>query len=269
MYLPLSTDKKGNIITVSQAFCDISGYTKEELIGKNHRIIKHPDMPKELYKELWNTISSGKVWKGEIKNKKKNGDYYWVDARISPNYEKGKIIGYTAIRHDITDKKIIEELSITDELTKLYNKRHFNEVFSHELNKARRLNQSFGFIILDVDNFKKYNDHYGHQKGDEVLRGVGKALSLACQRATDTPFRIGGEEFGIVFTPNSKDEACKFAEFINNKIEELHMEHELNDASEYITVSIGLYTAVGANIDSDKDIYNYADEALYKAKKKW
>lgn len=101
-----TTDLDGNIINVSQSFSDISGYTKEELLGKNHRIIKHPNMDKKVYKDLWETISKDERWHGEIKNRKKDGGYYWVDATITPIYnEKNIKVGYTAIRHDITDKK--------------------------------------------------------------------------------------------------------------------------------------------------------------------
>jgi len=109
-----TTDLRGIITDVSEAFCKISGYSKEELIGKPHNIIRHPDMPKEVFKQMWQTISKGKVWEGEVKNKKKDGGSYWVRAVISPVYdEKGKRIGYTAVRQDITDKKKIEELNKT------------------------------------------------------------------------------------------------------------------------------------------------------------
>lgn len=112
-----STDTKGNIQTVSKAFCKISGYKKEELVGKNHNIVRHPDMPKSLYEELWNTITKGQIWKGEIKNLKKDGSYYWVKAVIEPKFNKnGDITSYFAIREDITDRKRIYELSITDAL---------------------------------------------------------------------------------------------------------------------------------------------------------
>ncbi|MGB5917612.1 diguanylate cyclase, partial [Arcobacter sp.] len=265
--LTSSTNKKGIIVSVSQAFCDISGYTKEELLGNNHRIIRHEDMPKELFSQLWSTISSGKKWTGEIKNKKKNGGYYWVDAAISPIFdEKKNIIGYTAIRHDISDKKIIESISITDELTKLYNRRHFNEIFEREINRAKRNNHFFALIILDVDFFKQYNDFYGHQKGDYVLESIGKRLKEVCKRSTDIPFRIGGEEFAIVFIPKDKEDALNFAKLINEKIEDLKIEHKYNKASDYITASLGLYVAYADKIETSEHIYNFTDSALYKAK---
>jgi PAS domain S-box-containing protein len=103
------TDTKGVIVSANKAFCDISGYTKDELIGKPHSIIRDPDMPKEAFKELWDTIQSGKSWSGEVKNRKKNGGSYWVMAYIEPIFDDNHIIiGYSAIRQDITDKKNVQ-----------------------------------------------------------------------------------------------------------------------------------------------------------------
>ena len=104
------TDLHGKIIEVSDAFCKLSGYSREELIGKPHNIVRHPDMPKSAFKDMWATIKKDKTWKGEVKNLKKDGGYYWFIADISPMYdEKDKKIGYMAIRTDITAKKDYEE----------------------------------------------------------------------------------------------------------------------------------------------------------------
>lgn len=107
----MSTTNKNGIITyASKAFCEISGYSLEELIGKSHKVVRHPDMKKEKYDELWNTLRDEKSWRGEIKNRTKDGGYYWVYAYIEPNYDfEGNVIGYTAIRENITNKKKIEE----------------------------------------------------------------------------------------------------------------------------------------------------------------
>ncbi|RLA79241.1 MAG: hypothetical protein DRG78_13330 [Epsilonproteobacteria bacterium] len=105
-----ATDLQGIITEVSDAFCDISQYTRDELIGKPHNIVRHPDIPKSIFEVMWQTIQSDKVWSGEVKNLKKDGTYYWVQADISPQYDKnGNKIGYLAIRHDITAKKDFEE----------------------------------------------------------------------------------------------------------------------------------------------------------------
>ena len=171
-----STDVNGMITSVSQAFCDISGYTQEELIGHNHNIVRHPEMTADIYRELWETITTGKAWTGEIKNRKKNGDFYWVLIHIEPKWNELKqIIGYVAVRQDITDKKRIETLMMTDELTGTYNRRFFNQRFPLELRRAKRAHQWLCFLMVDADNFKKYNDTYGHQAGDDVLKEIAHA----------------------------------------------------------------------------------------------
>lgn len=111
------TDEKGIIKYASKAFCEISGYTKEELIGSPQNIVRHPEMPKEIFTDLWKTIKNGKRWKGEVKNKKKDGGFYWVEVVIEPEFdEKQNIVGYSAIRQDISSKKEVEELSQNLEL---------------------------------------------------------------------------------------------------------------------------------------------------------
>lgn len=111
------SDLHGNITYASKAFVEISGYSLEELMGAPHSMVRHPDTPKEVFKDLWRTIKSGKVWKGEIKNRRKDGSYYWVDVVVTPKLEDdGNILSYSAIRQDITSKKEVEELSESLEL---------------------------------------------------------------------------------------------------------------------------------------------------------
>ncbi|MFA6789793.1 MAG: HD domain-containing phosphohydrolase [Arcobacteraceae bacterium] len=106
------TDTKGFITYTSEAFEEISGYTKEELIGKPHSIVRHPDMTKDDFRQMWETIQSGESWQGEVKNRKKNGDYYYVKASVAPIFNANKdITGYSAIREDITQQKEIIELN--------------------------------------------------------------------------------------------------------------------------------------------------------------
>jgi len=107
------TDTSGKILSVSEAFCKICKYSKEELIGRDHSILRHQDMETSFFKNLWATIQSGNSWEGKIKNLAKDGSFYWVYANIEPNYKNGKITTYTAIRKDITDTVLLEELNET------------------------------------------------------------------------------------------------------------------------------------------------------------
>lgn len=262
-----STDLHGNITETSEAFCRISGYAREELLHKNHRIVRHPDMPDHIYQELWETISQNRIWHGELKNRTKEGEYYWVDATIYPIYDdEGNKIGYTAIRHDITDKKRIEEIAITDALTGIYNRRHFNTLFPRFLSSAKRNNALICFAIMDVDHFKDYNDTYGHQKGDDVLVQVAQNIQTRMFRADDYCFRLGGEEFGIIFKCENSEKSFLFVDSIRESIEKLEIEHRKNSASPFVTVSIGLMCIESGLIENETQLYAAADKCLYRAK---
>lgn len=263
-----STDLKGKITYVSEAFCKISGYSKDELIGRSHNIVRHPDMPSSIYEDMWNTIQQGKTWSGEIKNKKKSGDYYWVKTSISPNYNNNEHIGYTAIRQDISDKKMVEKISITDGLTDIYNRRHFDNLFPEVIKTSRRDNELVCFLIMDVDHFKQYNDTYGHQMGDDVLISLATSLKNNLKRDDDYCFRLGGEEFGVLFKSDSKQKAEIIANDLRISIEDLKIEHKGNSVSSFVTVSMGLVCLRSQDQDivNEDQVYKMADDLLYKAK---
>ena len=264
-----STDLEGIITYVSEAFCKICGYSKEELVGAHHRIVRHKDMPDSAYKEIWSAITQGKTWKGEIKNSKKDGGFYWVEATISPIYDKtGTKIGYTAIRQEITNQKLIEKISITDSLTDIYNRRHFNQIFPTIINSAKRHNELICFLMMDIDHFKQYNDNYGHQAGDEVLAKFARCLKESLHRAEDLAFRLGGEEFGILYKAQTKENAYEFALRVKKSIEELGIIHNYSSVSQYITASMGLVCKDANEIEDVDEIYKQADNLLYKSKER-
>lgn len=261
-----STNIQGVITEVSEAFCEISGYKKDELIGKSHNIVRHPNTPTSFYKEMWNTLLSKKEWRGEIKNLAKNGDIYWIYAIITPILKNSEIIGFTSIKSNITNKKHIEELSITDELTKIYNRRFFNIKIEEEINRAKRDKKELCLIILDIDFFKQYNDTYGHPQGDIVIKSVANVLKNRTNRADDFAFRVGGEEF-VIITHIEKDKVFDYANSIKDDIENLKIEHRGNKASKYVTISLGVVCKNAIEINSSEELYKEADDNLYEAKR--
>jgi len=263
-----TADVNGVITYVSKAFCKIAGYEKEELIGKPHNIVRHPDMPSSVFKELWTTIKSGNIWKGEVKNLRRDGSFYWVKVVIEPNFDKkGNITSFTSIREDITDKKRIYDLSITDGLTSLYNRRYFNDIASFKLEDSVRNNEVFAFLLLDIDNFKKYNDTYGHQEGDRALIKVANSLKNTFLRDEDLIFRLGGEEFGVLLRSKKIVDVLDIVEKARKNIEKLAIKHEKNPPFNVITCSFGL---IAGSLKDNKleleTIYKKADDALYSAK---
>ncbi len=175
------TDKKGIITYVSVAFCKISGYSQDELIGKSHNIVRHPDIPKEIYKEMWSNLKKEKGWDGEIKNLKKSGGFYWVRTTIYPKYdENNQLIGYSAIRHDITPEKVKEE---------------FLANMSHELRTP--LNSIIGFSGILQKKLKvganKELIEYVEASSKHLLTLINDILDLSKMNSSE--FKIEPYEF--------------------------------------------------------------------------
>ena len=162
--------------------------------------------------------------------------------------------------------RLIEKLSITDELTSLYNRRHFNDVFSREFSRAKREKNPIVFLMFDVDFFKAYNDTYGHQKGDMALKELGRLLNNFSKRGSDFSFRLGGEEFGMIFSEKSFEEALAFAQKLRGEVEDLGILHSASSISDVLTISIGLVYFESVEQIDENAIYKQVDENLYRAK---
>ncbi|RTR38005.1 diguanylate cyclase [Shewanella canadensis] len=255
-----STDRAGHILSTSAALSEVYGFSAEEMKGKRHNIVKHPDTPAETHEDIWRTILQGKTWHGEIKDKAKNGSSFWLNHVITPDFDfNGKITGFTSVSHDITDKKEIERLSVTDTLTGLNNRRRLDDLFSHEFDRFNRYERQFAMILLDVDHFKQVNDKFGHKVGDKVLIEMGQLLALNV-RKNDLVGRWGGEEFLLICPETSIDGAIKLAEKIRIIIEETDFPEVGN-----VTASFGVTASI--KDDSDEDMFIRADNALYTAKR--
>ena len=261
------TDLSGNITHVSQAFCDALGYTQEELMGNNHRMVKSYENDPEIYTSLWESISHNKTWASELKSRTKEGLPFWVQITISPKYdEHARKVGYTAIRQNITAKKMFELFSITDGLTGIFNRRHFDTKLPELINSAKRDKRFLCMLMLDVDYFKRYNDGYGHGAGDEVLKKVAKAIENRFQRSNDYVFRVGGEEFCVLSLSTAPKEFYALAQQLKEDIEALKIDHAYSDVSGFITVSMGANVWSAFENLNSKAMYDDVDGKLYKAK---
>jgi PAS domain S-box-containing protein len=112
------TDLQGRITYANQEFCEIAGYSLEELVGQNHNIVRHPTMPKAAFADLWSKIQQEKSWRGMVKNRCKNGDYYWVDAYVTPIFENDKVVGYQSVRTCPSDNHKLKAQKLYDALNK-------------------------------------------------------------------------------------------------------------------------------------------------------
>ncbi|WP_415251163.1 diguanylate cyclase [Sulfurimonas sp.] len=189
------------------------------------------------------------------------------------------ITSLLAYRHYTLNKytKILEEkerqlrtLSITDSLSGLYNRRHFDDIFFQEFNRAKRTELPFIYAMLDIDNFKKYNDIYGHQLGDIAISLVSDVLQHHTRRAGDYAFRIGGEEFALIFQSTQEQEDINQKKFENilQDIKNLRISHKVNHPSLLLTISCGATKILSYHNIDTLELYRFTDANLYEAKEK-
>jgi diguanylate cyclase (GGDEF)-like protein/PAS domain S-box-containing protein len=255
-----TSDLNGNITDISDAMLELTGYKKEDVIGKNHSIFRGEYATPEVFQHMWHEIKRNKIWNGELRNIKQNGEEFWIDLIIYPMFDENGIkVGYSSFRDDITDKKIIEYLSNHDPLTNLFNRRkahEFLDTFKKAIDKNGEL---FSIIMFDIDFFKQVNDKYGHDIGDYVLIEISN-LFLKELRKQDIFVRWGGEEFIIILPDTTKDEACNMAHHLKNSINSYYFE-----TVEKITCSFGV-SECNKDISID-ELLKIADMKLYKSKK--
>lgn len=162
--------------------------------------------------------------------------------------------------------KKLEDASYTDSLTELYNRRYFNIVYDRELKRAKRMNSTIAFMMLDIDYFKQYNDTYGHIEGDNALKSIAKVLKDILRRPSDFVFRLGGEEFGILLTDTSESNSRMMADEICNIVREQKIRHEGSKVNEFVTTSIGVACCTANELLNEELLITRADEMLYRAK---
>lgn len=269
----LIIDNKGNILRVNQAFTTITGYSAEEVIGKNPRLLNSGRQSDTFYTELWQSIETNGVWRGEIWNRRKNGEVYPEFLTItSVKDQQGQTTHFVAFILDITLRKSaedeIKQLAFFDALTELPNRRLFMDRLEHALLTRTRNSRGGALLFIDLDNFKALNDTLGHGMGDELLKQVGQRLRT-CVRECDTVARLGGDEF-LIMLEDLADKTLDAAEqtrIVANKILTTLNQPYLFPEQEYNnTPSIGV-TLFQDGKQSADELMKQADIAMYQSKK--
>ncbi len=203
------TNMKGIITEVSEAFCEISGYKAQELIGQSYNIVKHPDSNALIFKELWNTILSGKIWKGEIKNRRKDGSCYWVYATIEPNFnQNGEIIGFVTIKQDITSKKEVEEQQ--NILVEQSKSAAMGEMISMIAHQWRQPLQAVSILIQKLPLMKMIEGEIS----DEVLNQVVDDVAVQLEYMSKTI-----DDFRDFFKPDKEKEEIYISKIIDKALD--------------------------------------------------
>jgi len=261
------TDCDNKIIAINPALSHITGYSENELIGHDPKILSSGKQTPHFYQAMWEEIILTGSWQGEIWNTKKNGTDYpeWLSINtISDNH--GDVFRRIALFSDITAKKQADELILRqanyDSLTNLPNRRMFNDRLAQEIKKSHRVQLPLALIFLDLDNFKIINDTQGHDNGDALLIEAGKRISN-CVRETDTVARIGGDEFTVIL---SELNDLYQVETVSQKIlEALSKPFLVDNVQVYITASLGI-TLYPTDASTVLELLKNADQAMYLAK---
>jgi diguanylate cyclase (GGDEF)-like protein/PAS domain S-box-containing protein len=282
------TDPNGRIEYVNPQMVQLTGYRLEELRGRTPQVFQSGETQNGLYANLWDAIQAGRVWEGEILNRKKNGQLYWVHEMIAPVLDDGgKVTHFVAMQEDITQRKHAEselrnlnirlqgklteiealhdqlrEEAIRDGLTRLFNRRYMEETLEREISRGERDPKPISVVMMDVDWFKSINDRFGHQAGDAVLQTLGTML-LENTRISDIACRYGGDEMVVVMPGATQEVAVARAEEWRAAFS--MMEFTFGDAKIKTTLSMG----VASFPDQAKNpiqLLTASDKALYWAK---
>jgi diguanylate cyclase (GGDEF)-like protein/PAS domain S-box-containing protein len=261
------TDPQGVIVEANQSFLTMSGYERDEVIGKTPSILKSDRQAGDFYADLWETLFHNGNWRGELWNRRKNGEQFATRLAISGVRDPdGKVAHYVAMLSDITDQKQqqdhIQTLVYYDALTRLPNRALLADRMWQAISASERQGTQVVVCYLDLDNFKPINDRYGHPVGDTLLVDVSKRLTESI-RPQDTASRLGGDEFVLLLTEVKGGE--EYVSVLDRVNEALGMPYIVAGNPTRLSVSMGVTTYPAD--DSDPDLLlRHADQAMYLAK---
>ena len=284
-------DGGGIIKQINPATESMFGYGAAELLGENISMLilpRHGEWQDHYFNNYLEAGDGKVVGVGRrVTARRKGGEQFSVELSVSEMMVKGCRM-MTGIIRDVTDKKFLEDAlvkaneallsanemlevsSSTDSLTGLPNRRHFDERLEEELRRNGRNGVPISVLLCDVDFFKFYNDHYGHQEGDNCLRVVGEVMRSVFQRAGELPARYGGEEFAVILPGNDVLQAENMALRLVKAMRNKHLPHEMSDVAEVVTLSVGVatfYPKGSSELVTPEELLKKADEGLYAAKK--
>ena len=261
------TDSNNNIQSINHTFTAITGYSEEETLNKNPRILQSGKHDRHFYEEMWNTLKQTNSWQGEIWDRRKNGEIYpkWLSISVIKDND-GAITNHVAMFSDITERKLTEDrlfhAAHYDLLTQLPNRLLFNDRLEQAIERAGRKNWKLALLFLDLDNFKVINDTLGHDIGDELICQVASRLKTTLWES-DTVARLAGDEFTVI-VENIKDN--QDAILIANKIvNTLSQPFQLKGQERFATASIGV-SIFPEDGDDSRTLLKHADVAMYRAK---
>jgi len=266
------TDAQGTILRVNSAFTDITGYGAAEVVGKNPRFRSSGRHDAAFYNAMWSRLRSSGAWKGEIWNRRKNGEIYPESVTITAvRGEDDTVSHYVATMHDITERKLAEEetqrLAFYDPLTALPNRRLLHDRLQQAQATSGRSKHHGALMFIDLDNFKRLNDTLGHDIGDLLLQQVARRLQ-GCVRQADTVARLGGDEFVVLLQelsingPKAREQAVSVGQKI---LASLNEPYQLGSHTVRNTPSIGATLFLGPQ-QGVAELLKQADLAMYQAK---
>ncbi len=263
----LITDKDGTILEANPACSSITGYSHEEMIGNNPRILHSGRQDKQFYETMWHEVAANGYWSGEIWNKRKSGEIFPERLTLSSvKNEAGETIRFIALFSDISNIKThqqqLEHLAHHDALTGLPNRILLNDRLEMALAKSNRSAEKLAVCFMDLDGFKPVNDNFGHDAGDALLVEVAQRM-LEISRSTDTIARLGGDEFVLIFTDISGKAECQ--QMLTRVMNAINLPFDIGGHEIRISASIGV--ALYPDDDGDGDsLLRHADQAMYVAK---
>jgi diguanylate cyclase (GGDEF)-like protein/PAS domain S-box-containing protein len=268
----LITDRHSRILRVNRAFCEITGYAADEVIGQTPELLSSGLQDQAFYSEMWAALNTLGRWSGELFDRRKNGEIYPKHLTITAVPDpSGEVAYYVGTFSDITERKEAQEkinrLAYYDPVTNLPNRRLLLDRLAQATAASQRHGHHGAVLFIDIDNFKNLNDTRGHDEGDQLLVEVAESL-LACVRAEDTVARLGGDEFVVLLEDLGKGSpaAASQVESTAEKIlRAINRSYQLKGKPYYCTSSIGatIFNGQDENID---ELLKHADVALYRAK---